>query len=344
MSSFLVRTPGIGPVSLGFFLLSHIFGCEEAVTSLPPQEATLGESVAGMPAEIAQLTLAQVGNRTIKMSDYALLLSRMDRFERMRYQSEDRRRILLDEMINIELLAMEAKRRGLDRQPATRALVMQSLREEVFAELRRSLPDRADLSDGAISSYFSAHREQFALPESRRLAHIVIEDRALAAVALAEALLSGSEDWTQLVRRYSGVTTPSASEGSNNARPGFVVAGDLGFQTLRENADATDVGKAAVAVAEKIRSAGFQIERDGGVFPQLVKVGERFHIVRRVALQPARQRQLREVEGMVRSRLLEAQFEAARQALLERLEKEIPVQIDEAALARITAPSPTVEP
>src|SRR4051812_9873030 len=47
--------------------------------------------------EQASQVLARVGERSITLGDYAAALERMDPFERMRYQTEDRRQALLDE-------------------------------------------------------------------------------------------------------------------------------------------------------------------------------------------------------------------------------------------------------
>ena len=48
---------------------------------------------------------------TITLGDYAAALEHMDQFDRLRYQSPERRKELLDEMIDVELLAHEADAR-----------------------------------------------------------------------------------------------------------------------------------------------------------------------------------------------------------------------------------------
>src|SRR5262249_16677528 len=66
----------------------------------------------GLTPELAAKVLARVGDREITLGEYAATLQRMDQFERLRYQSPERRKLLLDEMIKVELLAAEAQRRG----------------------------------------------------------------------------------------------------------------------------------------------------------------------------------------------------------------------------------------
>jgi hypothetical protein len=101
--------------------------------------------------EQAKRVLAQVGERVITLGDFAQALERMDRFERLRYQTADRRKLLLDEMINTELLAREAERRGIDRLPSTQAALNQTPRFRRFTpripgnSLTRSYGESASL-------------------------------------------------------------------------------------------------------------------------------------------------------------------------------------------------------
>ena len=74
-------------------------GCSSSERSAVGADA----GAARLTPEQAGQVLARVGDRVITLGDYAAALERMDPFERMRYQTEDRRQALLDEMINVEL-------------------------------------------------------------------------------------------------------------------------------------------------------------------------------------------------------------------------------------------------
>jgi peptidyl-prolyl cis-trans isomerase C len=67
--------------------------------------------------EQSKQTLAKVGDDTITLGDYAAALEHMDQFDRLRYQSTERRKELLDEMITVQLLAKEATAKGYDKDP-----------------------------------------------------------------------------------------------------------------------------------------------------------------------------------------------------------------------------------
>ncbi|HEX6275195.1 MAG TPA: hypothetical protein VFZ53_19280, partial [Polyangiaceae bacterium] len=85
----------------------------------PVASASASPAKKKLSPEMAKKTLAKVGDRVITLGEFEATLERMDPFERMRYQSQDRRKRLLDEMIEVELLAGEARRRGLDKLPET---------------------------------------------------------------------------------------------------------------------------------------------------------------------------------------------------------------------------------
>lgn len=283
------------------------------------------------PAEANQV-LARVGAQTITLGDYAAALERMDPFERMRYQTEDRRQALLDEMINVELLAREAERRGLDRRPETIELVRQFQRDEALARLRAALPRPGDLPAAEVSQYYQEHRAEFQEGELRRAAQIVVGDAALARRLVAEAAGASPERWRELVQRHA--PEPVAAADRTEARPPIEVPGDLGF--LSREPEAAGVPD---PVPAPVRDAIFRIPRAGEVYPEPVVVAGRQHVLRLVSIREPRQRSLAEVDTSIRMQLIEARQAEARRALLERLRQTITVQVDEAALESVPPPN-----
>lgn len=289
------------------------------------------------PERAAQV-LARVGARTITLGDYAAALERMDPFERMRYQTDDRRQALLEEMINVELLAREAERRGLDRLPATQERVRQYQRDELLRRLRSSLPEP---TEEAVREYYAAHRAEFFEPERRRAAHIVLAEAGVAARVASEARGKDAEGWRALVRQHN----PEAlgSEGDKTvARPALEVPGDLGMLSAPGGAPPAAEPRPkddAAEAPEALRRAVFAIPKVGEVYPQPVAHAGRFHVLRLVSVVEARQLGLEEVESAVRARLARSQQEQAEAALLARLRQTVSVSIDEAALERVPEPA-----
>jgi peptidyl-prolyl cis-trans isomerase C len=289
--------------------------------------------VAGrLSPEQAHQVLARVGERVITLGDYAAALERMDPFERMRYQTEDRRQALLDEMINVELLAREAERRGLDQRPETIELVRQFQRDELLARLRASLPRPQDLPAAEVSEYYQEHRAEFAQEELRRGAEIAVSDASLARRIIAEARGASPDRWRELVQKYvPGSVADSADQ--TEAGPALEVPGDLGFVSAAG-------GEPSASLPDEVRRVLFALGAPGDVHAQPIEYGGRQHVIRLVSVQPARQRSLAEADSMIRVRLVQRRQEQAQNDLVARLRQGTTIQVDGAALERIEPPNP----
>src|SRR6478609_8142304 len=194
------------------FVAALAAGCHEK----PKQAGGLaGVSSAAPPAkltpELSRQVLAKVGDREITLGEYAETLERMDPFERLRYQSPDRRKQLLNEIIQVELLAEEAKRRGLDKLPETQERIRQMLRDELLRDMRQKLPGPADIPDAEVRAYFDAHHDEFKEPERRRVAHLLLGSEAQAKAALQKAVGATAADWGKLVTQVSLDKLPQAA-------------------------------------------------------------------------------------------------------------------------------------
>src|SRR5205814_4446160 len=121
--------------ALTVFALGLAGGCnEKALQGSRRAAADGGTTFGGLTAEQASRVLARVGDRVITLGDYAATLERLDQFDRLRYQSPDRRKELFEQILDVELLAQDARAKGLDKEPETEEAVRQILRDAVLAE------------------------------------------------------------------------------------------------------------------------------------------------------------------------------------------------------------------
>jgi hypothetical protein len=251
----------------------------------------------------------------------------MSQFERIRYQSPDRRRQLLDSMIEVELLAQEARRRGLDQQPKTRGRIRQVLRDELLRRVREGLPQPADLPLGEVRAYYDKHRDDFKEPERRRVAHLEVATKAQAEKLLPSALDASAAEWGKLVKQHSLAKTP----------PGEVVplelAGDMGIVSAPGVTQGANPN-----VPEPLRVAAFEISDLGKVHDEVVENAGRYHIVRLIGRTGARDRTFEEAERTIRIQLLQERARAAETKLEQQLRTRYPVVVDDAALAKVKLP------
>jgi hypothetical protein len=279
--------------------------------------------------ELAKKTLAKVGERVITLGEYEATLERMDPFERMRYQSVDRRKRLLDEMIEVELLSQEARRRGLDKAPETQERLRQILREQMLEDLRKSAPTPNDVPEPELKAYYDAHKDEFAEPERRRVAAIIVETAALAKTVLAKAQTATPAAWGELVEARS------TQRGRTMAAGPTELAGDLGIVGPPGHARGANP-----RIPEPVREAVFKIEKAGGTYPEVVAADGKFYVIRMVSSTPARERKYEDSERAIRTAVVQAKIREKEQALEQELRKKFPVTVDEAALAKMPMPAP----
>jgi hypothetical protein len=270
-------------------------------------------------------------------------LERMDPFDRLRYQTPERRKLLLDEMIEVELLAREAERQGLDESPETQAYLSQLMREEALRQLRDGQPRPEEIPAPEVRAYYDAHLADFADPERRRVAVIALATEQAALEVLGRLGDSDARRWGEIARERSLLPKPPKGT-PEAARPPLELEGDLGLTS--------DTGEARGQnsdIPPAVRDAVFRVQEPGGIWDEPVASDGRYYVVRLVSKSAARTRTFEEAETVIRVKLAEQRVKQAEAALVEQLRKRYPVRIDEAAVAKIPLPPPapgrsTVEP
>jgi parvulin-like peptidyl-prolyl isomerase len=278
--------------------------------------------------------LARVGETTLTLCDFARRLAGQNPYLRARLNTPEARRSLVRAWVDAELMALEARSRGLDREPSVRNAVLSQLARQVESEVRAAVP-AAEVSEADVERYYRDHIREYETPEQVRFSQIVLSSRADADRVLAEAQRVAGDDaaWRALVRRE---TRDEASRETG---------GDQGFQG-REGS-----GQVPAEVAE----AAFRLRDVGQVLPEVVQSarggpsrGPGFHVLRMIARREALRRPLDDVRRAIRNRLFEerndqAQTRAVRE-LLERLRRETSVQVDESVLSSVRLDVPPGTP
>jgi peptidyl-prolyl cis-trans isomerase C len=300
-------------------------GCSHPSAS-PVELADAGVSAGGLsPADAAQV-LARVGDHTITLGDYVAALQHMDQFDRIRYSAPARRRELLGEMIDVTLLADEAREKGYDKDPTTQQEIREILRDAILKRAREGVPAPSDIPAAEVLAYFDAHKADFHDPERRRVSGIVLASESAAATVLDAARKATPEQWGELVRARSVESNATA----RTAESPLDLAGDLGF--VSPPGDPRGVNQ---RVPDEVRAAVFEIANPGEVFSRVVAARGKFYVVKLESKTAPRDLTLQDAERSVRVKLAQDKARASEAALLDELRKQFPVQIDEAALAQV---------
>lgn len=317
-------------------LLALVLGCSACGRGSKGNAADAGAPVtsAGIPPEQAARVIAKVGDRAITLGDFAAALEHMDQFDRLRYQSPERRLELLQEMIRVQLLADEAVAKGYDKDPIAAQEIRAVLRDAVLEDAKKHARAPADIPASDVHAYFDAHRAEYKDPERRALSVVVARDEATAAAVIAAYKKTPTPvTWGELVRDKS-------LDAQARANVPVDLAGDVGFVSPPGDPRGTNP-----RVPEEVRVAGFAIPAVGDIAPAPVKAANgKIYVVRLARKVDARERSFEEAERTIRIKLAQDEIQKKEEELLASLRKQYPVQIDEAALAQVRIEGPGAGP
>ncbi len=267
--------------------------------------------VHGLTEEQAAQTLAKIGDHTITVGEFAEAIANKGPYLSARYNSPERRRELLDQMVRFELLAQEAHAQHFDEAPEVRRteqqLVIRRFLEHEYEE--RIQPE--DITDDEVRAYYEAHPTEFHQPEQVRISHILFAREADAQRVLRQLQASPSD-----VRLFRQLAEQFDTDESTRDR-----FGDVGFFSRpaeRREGEPT--------VPEEVATAAFSLETIGAVYGEVVHSARGYEIVKLTGRRGALDRSLEESSRPIRSRLVRERREHEIEALVERLTSEADVE------------------
>jgi peptidyl-prolyl cis-trans isomerase C len=272
----------------------------------------------GLTEAQANEVLAKVGDRTITVGDFADRLASQSPYLRARFESPERRKEFLDNLVRFELLVYEAKRLGYGDEPEIvrarrNAMIQQMVKKEVDEPL-----EGLEITDEEVQAVYDANPLEFDRPGQVRASDIFIEDRARANELLVRAKKADLAGFRKLAREESQDEKTKAN------------GGDLHFF------EATGEGEPPAA----IREAAFSLKTVGTVYPKLIEDGNGFHIIMLTGKRPALKRTYEQAKRAIRHKLTRERKDAAMEALTKRLREEVEVQVDYSALESIKVGNP----
>jgi peptidyl-prolyl cis-trans isomerase C len=275
----------------------------------------------GLTEAQANEVLAKVGDRVITVGEFADRLASQSPYLQARFESPERRKEFLDNLVRYELLVYEAKRRGYMDDPevqrARRSVMVQELIEQEVEEPLEENP----ISDEEVEAAYKANPTEFDRPRQVRASHIFITDKKKAQSIFAKAKDTDRPNFSRLAREYS-----EDEKTADNA-------GDLRFFT--EDGD----GQPSAA----IRKAAFSIDKIGDVYPELLEDEGGYHIIMLTGKRAELKRTYEQAQRAIRHKLTKERKEAAMDDLTKRLREQVTVEVDYEALDEVVVEVPELE-
>lgn len=258
--------------------------------------------------------VARVDDATITVKDLQENINRQSPYIRARYASKEQKRVFLDNMIRFEVLAREAARRGLDRDPE----VIQTMKSAMITKLLRAQlatgvkPD--EIPDAELRAFYDARRDRFDKPEEVRVSAIVVDKKAEA------------DEAARLARGEQGQ--------SNKGFRDLVARLSTDKESKLRGGDLRYFGRDSADVPAPVVEAAFALARTGDVAGPIEADGL-FYIIKQTGRRTAVSRGFDQVKREIQNELYKQRREGAQKQFVDRLKTGAKIEVFDENLKKV---------
>ncbi|MCD6570766.1 MAG: peptidylprolyl isomerase, partial [Deltaproteobacteria bacterium] len=256
-------------------------------------------SKASVTQEVDGKILAKVGDEVILDKDIEMLLSKIPQQYRKKYDSPGAKKEIVEKLVDVKVLAWEARRRGIDKRPDVNLRITYFIDQMLAKELEEDVTNNIEVTDKEIARYYDEHKDKFTTQPRVKARHILVKTKNEAEDVLKR--IKSGEDFAALAKKIS--KCPSAKKG-----------GDLGWISKGRMYPAFE--KAAFAL-------------NPGDISGVVKTSSGYHIIKIENKRPAKTKDLDKVKGSIERRLIKDKREKILKELNSEIEKKVNVKINE---------------
>ena len=263
-----------------------------------------------------QTVLAQVDDIVITTADMKDLLARYasQPFVLARYSSIEKKKELLDSIIRYDVLAIEARKRGYERDPEVQRVAKEKMvklfsQQEIIDKVKLS-----DVADADVQKYYKDHASEYLRPETVRASQILVKDRAKAGKVLAAAKALPKADQ----KAFRDLVAKESEDADSKLRGG----------------DLTQFDRSTTQHPQPVVAAAFALKEIGDL-SELVSTDKGHVILKLTDHRPALSRTLEEAKLEIQKRLLDELRAQKKKDFVEEARKTIKVEINEDELAKL---------
>ena len=273
--------------------------------------------------------VAHVGNDVITADEFKKKLDETSPFLRARYNTLDRKKEFLENLVRNELLVQEAEKRGLESAPAVREQVKRALVTEL---LRQQLDERltgADIPDADLKKFYDTHQDDFVKPERARIFRLLVEAPKGDTKARAAAKKKATELNAQIadkVKKGDANAFQAAAIKESADKLSAPMGGDLRFLSKDEM---TKTYSAALA------DAAFALKGPGDLAGP-IETEQGYELIKLQAKTTALDRKFEEAKEQIRGRMARERRSKEYDEFIKKLRDGASVTIDEAELAKVS--------
>lgn len=259
--------------------------------------------------------LATIDGVDITVREFQDRINKQSPYIRARYTSNEQKKEFLDNLIRFEVLALEAKEQGFDKD----ADVVQTMKQVMIQKLMKERFEKGlrpeDVNEEEMRAYYAKSEAEFHKPEEVRVSAIIVNTKALAQstakAALGEKGVS-NKGFRELVALHS-------TDNETKVR-----GGDLRYFTATN----TQLPKPVV-------EAAFGLKKTGDVAGPIEARDGNFYIIKQTGHRKAIDKSFEEVKRQVQNRLYRDKRTQAQKDYVADLKKKAKIQTFDDQLGKV---------
>lgn len=169
--------PIYAAMALGVGALIVAAGCAPEKPSDVAATDLQVEMAQGADLDDGEAVVARINGEEITREEFNRRVDGLADFARMRLQSAEHRKEFLERIVEFEMMADEAERRGYGSHARARHAIKDVMVELMIEDHLRQEVTMAAIDDEDRAHYYEAYGQDFFEPERRRLARLVVGDR-----------------------------------------------------------------------------------------------------------------------------------------------------------------------
>jgi peptidyl-prolyl cis-trans isomerase C len=283
-----------------------------------PAPAGAGPSAPTQSAEELKAPLAKIDDITITLGEFQERINRQSPYIRARYTSLEQKKEFLDSLIRFEVLAKEAYKRGLDKDPEVvrtmkQVMIQKLMRDEFDAKITAE-----SVADPDMKAYYDANVAEYVKPEEVRVSAIIIKNRAQATRVAAEARGEAgktNKGFRDLVNRYS-------QDEDSKLR-----GGDLRYFSAGD--------AATLDVPAPVVKAAFALLNTGDVSPVIDAGNGTWYVLKQTGRRKSMTKSFEDAKPAIRNKLFRDKRMTAQKDFVDGLKTGAKIEINDANLAKV---------
>jgi peptidyl-prolyl cis-trans isomerase C len=292
---------------------------------LPPARSHAtgaGPTAPPQSAEELSAPLAKIDDVVITLGQFQEQINRQSPYIRARYTSLEQKKEFLDSLIRFEVLAKEALRRGLDRDPEVVRTMKQVMIQKLMKDEFDAKITADSVSEAEMKAYYDANVADYVKPEEVRVSAVIVKNKAQADRVAAEA----KGDAGKTNKGFRDLVTKYSSDEDTKIR-----GGDLRYFA----ADTKDV-------PHPVAVAAFALINTGDVSGTVDAGNGTFYVLKQTGRRRSVTKGLGDAKPQIRNKLFRDKRLEAQKTFLEGLRAQAKIEINEPNLAKVRIDSSSV--